>query len=221
MVCCLLHNYIRKEMATDPLEVGGPTMEGQADVEKGKDCLTDIVNGGWKVDNGFKAGFQREREKGMKKLLPGTDLVANPHINSKIHVWMKDYSALSDLLSKSGIGWNDSTHTIDVFNEDVWEAKKKENYTNADGEHIPTGLPNRAEPSMDVCQNHGDELRGTTLPHRAASAQLLLWFVFSPFLSFYPSSQSPHPILSSPSSPICFLFFDVKRCLQVWITNPP
>ncbi|KAL8525278.1 hypothetical protein ACS0TY_014781 [Phlomoides rotata] len=61
----------------------------------------------------------------MKKLLPGTDFVANPHINSKIHVWKKNYSALSDLLYKSGMCWNDSTHTIDVLNEDVWEAKKK------------------------------------------------------------------------------------------------
>ncbi|KAL8516048.1 hypothetical protein ACS0TY_014646 [Phlomoides rotata] len=70
----------------------------------------------------------------MKKLLPGTDLVANPNINSKIHVWKKDCSALSDLLSKSGIGWNDSTHTIDVFNEGVWEAKKSKD--RATGEHV-------------------------------------------------------------------------------------
>ncbi|KAL8515213.1 hypothetical protein ACS0TY_014068 [Phlomoides rotata] len=67
-------------------------------------CLIDIVNDGWKTDNGFKAGFQRELEKGMRKIFPGTDLVANLHINSKIHVWKKEYSALSDLLSKSGIG---------------------------------------------------------------------------------------------------------------------
>ncbi|KAL8507750.1 hypothetical protein ACS0TY_018336 [Phlomoides rotata] len=92
---------------------------------RAQNCLVEIVNSGWKVDNGFKAGFQRELEKGMKKLLPGTDLVVNPHINSKIHVWKKEYGALSDLLSKSGICWNDSTHTIDVFNEDVWEAKKR------------------------------------------------------------------------------------------------
>ncbi|KAL8549636.1 hypothetical protein ACS0TY_008472 [Phlomoides rotata] len=32
--------------------------------------LLDIVAEGWKADNGFKAGFQRELEKGMKKLLP-------------------------------------------------------------------------------------------------------------------------------------------------------
>ncbi|KAL8515038.1 hypothetical protein ACS0TY_013934 [Phlomoides rotata] len=27
----------------------------------------------------------------MRKLLPGTDIVSNPHINSKIHVWKKEY----------------------------------------------------------------------------------------------------------------------------------
>ncbi|KAL8555077.1 hypothetical protein ACS0TY_003032 [Phlomoides rotata] len=61
-------------------------------------CLLDIVSDGWKADNGFKAGFQREMEKGMRKLLPGTDIVVTPHINSKIHVWKKDYGVLSDLL---------------------------------------------------------------------------------------------------------------------------
>ncbi|KAL8461845.1 hypothetical protein ACS0TY_033075 [Phlomoides rotata] len=80
------------------------------------------LNDGWKADNGFKAGFQRELEKGMRKLLPGTDLVEKPHISSKIHVWKKEYRSLSDLLSKSGIGWNSTTQTIDVMDETVWTA---------------------------------------------------------------------------------------------------
>ncbi|KAL8524724.1 hypothetical protein ACS0TY_014365 [Phlomoides rotata] len=29
-------------------------------------CLTDIVNDGWKAENGFKAGFQRELEKKIR-----------------------------------------------------------------------------------------------------------------------------------------------------------
>ncbi|KAL8541830.1 hypothetical protein ACS0TY_002909 [Phlomoides rotata] len=62
----------------------------------------------------------------MKKLLPGTDLVVNPHINSKIHVWKKEYGSLFDLLSKSGIGWNCSTNTIDVLDEEAWKTQKKE-----------------------------------------------------------------------------------------------
>ncbi|KAL8534383.1 hypothetical protein ACS0TY_010412 [Phlomoides rotata] len=88
-------------------------------------CLLGIVNDGWKVDNGFKASFQRELEKGMRKLLPGTDILATPHINSKIHVWKKKYGTLSDLLSKSGIGWNSISNTLDIIGETVWDAQRK------------------------------------------------------------------------------------------------
>ncbi|KAL8465078.1 hypothetical protein ACS0TY_034538 [Phlomoides rotata] len=88
-------------------------------------CLIDIVNDGWKAENGFKAGFQRELERHMHKLLPGTDIVANPHINSKIHVWKKEYGALSNLLSKSGIGWNSTTSMIEVDDEEVWDASRR------------------------------------------------------------------------------------------------
>ncbi|KAL8510214.1 hypothetical protein ACS0TY_017144 [Phlomoides rotata] len=84
-------------------------------------CLTDIVTKGWKADNGFRAGFQIELEKGVRKLLLGTDIVATPHINSKIHVWKKEYGALFDLLSKSGIGWNSTTYMIEVEDEAVWD----------------------------------------------------------------------------------------------------
>ncbi|KAL8476163.1 hypothetical protein ACS0TY_028719 [Phlomoides rotata] len=54
--------------------------------------------------------------------MSGTDIVANPHINSKIHVWKKDYGALSDLLSKSGIGWNLTNSMIEIEDEGVWES---------------------------------------------------------------------------------------------------
>ncbi|KAL8505907.1 hypothetical protein ACS0TY_016944 [Phlomoides rotata] len=88
-------------------------------------CLCDIVNDGWKAKNGFKAGFQRELEKKMRKMLPGTDIVAHPHINSKIHVWKKEYGALFDLLSKSGIGWNSTTSMIEVLDEEVWDSSRQ------------------------------------------------------------------------------------------------
>ncbi|KAL8516639.1 hypothetical protein ACS0TY_015051 [Phlomoides rotata] len=88
-------------------------------------CLTNIVLEGWKSENDFKAGFQRELEKGMRKIIPSTDLVANPHINSKIHVWKKEYGALSDLLSKSGIGWNSTTSMLEIEDEGVWESCKR------------------------------------------------------------------------------------------------
>ncbi|KAL8489864.1 hypothetical protein ACS0TY_025666 [Phlomoides rotata] len=88
-------------------------------------CLTDVVNDGWKAENGFRARFQHELEKMMWKKLPGTDIVVNPHINSKIHVWKKEYGALSDLLSKSGIGWNSTASMIEIEDESVWESCKR------------------------------------------------------------------------------------------------
>ncbi|KAL8466355.1 hypothetical protein ACS0TY_035454 [Phlomoides rotata] len=200
MACCLIHNYIRKEMAVDPIEqhlddwlnrqatgegqvnldvidsldsspewniwrdtlaqnmfidwrnrtsllsavrkMDGSGSGGLGDGEKGKNvrsrrswtkleedalvlCLIEIVNNGWKSDNGFRAGFQRELEKEMRALIPGTNLLATPHINSKIHQWKKDYGSLFDVLSKSGVGWNCTTHTLDVIDEGVWEAQNK------------------------------------------------------------------------------------------------
>ncbi|KAL8510015.1 hypothetical protein ACS0TY_017010 [Phlomoides rotata] len=88
-------------------------------------CLTNIVIEGWKSENGFKAGFLRELEKAMRKMIPQTDLLATPHINSKIHVWKKEYGALSDLLSKSGIGWNSTTSMIDIEDESIWDGCRR------------------------------------------------------------------------------------------------
>ncbi|KAL8542099.1 hypothetical protein ACS0TY_003090 [Phlomoides rotata] len=88
-------------------------------------CLTNVVIEGWKFENDFKAGFQRELEKGMRRIIPNTDLVATLHINSKIHVWKKEYGALSDLLSKSGIGWNSMTSMIEVEDESVWDSCRR------------------------------------------------------------------------------------------------
>ncbi|KAL8471374.1 hypothetical protein ACS0TY_028869 [Phlomoides rotata] len=63
----------------------------------------------------------------MRRIIPNTDLVAAPHINSKIHVWKKEYGALSDLLSKSGIGWNSTTSMIEVEDEGVWDSCRRVN----------------------------------------------------------------------------------------------
>ncbi|KAL8472183.1 hypothetical protein ACS0TY_029410 [Phlomoides rotata] len=117
---------------------------GGVDVEKGKmsicrrswtkvvedalvQCKTSIVNDGWKAENGFKAGFQMDLEKGIRKLLSGTDILVIPHINSKIHVWKKEYGTLCDLFNKSGIGWNSTTFTLKIVDEAVWDAQKRVN----------------------------------------------------------------------------------------------
>ncbi|KAL8505789.1 hypothetical protein ACS0TY_016854 [Phlomoides rotata] len=124
---------------------GGVNMDACMEAEKGKvtrgrrswtkveedaliQCLAGIVNDGWKADNGFKAGFHKELEKGMCKLITGADILA-PAYYSKIHVWKKEYGNLSDLLGKSGIGWNSTTYTLDIIDETVWDAQKRVDHT--------------------------------------------------------------------------------------------
>ncbi|XP_075515735.1 uncharacterized protein LOC142550546 [Primulina tabacum] len=87
-------------------------------------ALKDVITKGWKSENGFKAGYLNLLENAMQEAIPGSSLRGNPHINLKIHVWKKTYSALVTLLSKSGVGWNDSNNTVDVTDE-TWEALVK------------------------------------------------------------------------------------------------
>ncbi|KAL8502092.1 hypothetical protein ACS0TY_021274 [Phlomoides rotata] len=105
-------------------------------------CLKEIIPQGWKVDNGFKVGYLRELEKGMNKIFPVTDLRPYPHIHSKLHVWKKDYSTIVSLLSKSGIGWDNTSKMIDVEQEDAWEAYKKDRATGEQAEDITEAVNN-------------------------------------------------------------------------------
>ncbi|KAL0328338.1 UNVERIFIED_CONTAM: hypothetical protein Scaly_2266400 [Sesamum calycinum] len=57
----------------------------------------------------------------MCKQLPNTDIRAEPHINSKIHVWKKHYGTLMCMMGKSGFGWDDSRSMITVDSQDVWD----------------------------------------------------------------------------------------------------
>ncbi|XP_012839280.1 PREDICTED: uncharacterized protein LOC105959686 [Erythranthe guttata] len=92
--------------------------------------LKDLVLTGWKCDNGFKSGFLGILQHHMLSAFSGTDIRADPHINSKIHVWKKTYGSLSTMMTRSGFGWWDATNTIDVESDDVWDTYVK-TYTNA------------------------------------------------------------------------------------------
>lgn len=83
-------------------------------------ALKDIVVAGWKADNGFKTGYLNALEQHLLARFPDSDLRGEPHIHSKIHVWRKNYGSLTTMLSRSGFGWNESSCTIDVPDEQVW-----------------------------------------------------------------------------------------------------
>ncbi|XP_075480097.1 uncharacterized protein LOC142520828 [Primulina tabacum] len=87
-------------------------------------ALKAAISHGWKSENGFRIGYLSFLEDAMKKTFPNTDLRANPHINSKIHVWKKSHGTLMTLLSKSEIGWNETGKMIDATNE-AWEPLEK------------------------------------------------------------------------------------------------
>ncbi|KAG8368383.1 hypothetical protein BUALT_Bualt15G0039800 [Buddleja alternifolia] len=84
-------------------------------------ALKELVVSGWKCDNGFRTGYQNLLEKSMLQAIPGTDLRAEPHINSRIHVWKKNHSSIATMLTRSGFGWNDTSNTIIVDSDQVWD----------------------------------------------------------------------------------------------------
>ncbi|KAL0347870.1 UNVERIFIED_CONTAM: hypothetical protein Scaly_1803000 [Sesamum calycinum] len=54
--------------------------------------LKSLVSSGWKCDNGFRNGYLAQLEAHLKRAFPQCDLKAEPHINSKLHVWKRQYS---------------------------------------------------------------------------------------------------------------------------------
>ncbi|XP_073050959.1 uncharacterized protein [Primulina eburnea] len=78
------------------------------------DALKVVVRTGWKSENGFRSGYLTILENEIRKLFPETDIRGIPHINSKVHVWKKNHGSLVTMLTRSGIGWNDTDKMIDV-----------------------------------------------------------------------------------------------------------
>ncbi|KAL0458156.1 UNVERIFIED_CONTAM: hypothetical protein Slati_0442800 [Sesamum latifolium] len=81
------------------------------------ECLRDIVRSGWKYDNGFRTGYLSTLEQLLRKKCPESGLKSDPHISSKIHVWKRTYACISDMLARSGFGWNEAMQMIVVSDE--------------------------------------------------------------------------------------------------------
>ncbi|KAG8375966.1 hypothetical protein BUALT_Bualt09G0014100 [Buddleja alternifolia] len=84
-------------------------------------AMRDLVVKGYKADNGFKSGYQNLLEQAMMQAFPGTTIRAEPHINSRITVWRKNYGSISTMLSRSGFGFNSTTNMITVNSQEVWD----------------------------------------------------------------------------------------------------
>ncbi|KAL0374105.1 UNVERIFIED_CONTAM: hypothetical protein Sradi_3326200 [Sesamum radiatum] len=84
-------------------------------------ALCTICTTGWRCENGFRAGYLNQLEALMFKKFPNTDLRAEPHINSKIHIWKKNYNTQVGMMDKSGLGWDDNRYMVTVDSQDVRE----------------------------------------------------------------------------------------------------
>ncbi|KAL0448549.1 UNVERIFIED_CONTAM: hypothetical protein Slati_1411300 [Sesamum latifolium] len=80
-------------------------------------------------ENGFRAGYLNQLEALICKQFPNTDIRADPHINSKFHVWKKYYSTLVGMMGKSDFGWDDSRSMITVDPQEVWDEYCKVDHT--------------------------------------------------------------------------------------------
>lgn len=69
-------------------------------------AMKDLVARGWKSDNGFRNGYASKIQSWLKAEVPTTDLKANPHIQSKITAWKRNYYSLINILDRSGVGFN-------------------------------------------------------------------------------------------------------------------
>ncbi|KAL0438707.1 UNVERIFIED_CONTAM: hypothetical protein Slati_2353700 [Sesamum latifolium] len=87
--------------------------------------LRDAIN----RPNGLKVGSARTVSYRVpwcartrdEKAIPSSDIKADPHIQSKIHVWKKTYGSLVGMLGRSGFGWNDATNMVVVDDDVVWD----------------------------------------------------------------------------------------------------
>ncbi|KAA8529641.1 hypothetical protein F0562_034259 [Nyssa sinensis] len=86
------------------------------------EALLELYNTGWKRDNGtFKSGYTAVLEKEMKSRLPGCNLKASPHIDSRLKTLKKHCDAITDMRGAIGIRWNNEEHTVMCEDDDIWE----------------------------------------------------------------------------------------------------
>ncbi|KAG8390219.1 hypothetical protein BUALT_Bualt01G0061100 [Buddleja alternifolia] len=111
----------RIEMSVDPLEAEFPEVDDEISDDHNS-TFSDQVEPSqhWTNWRERLQWLQMLLEQAMVQAFPGTNIRADPHINSKITVWRKNYATISTLQSRSGFGWNDATNMITVESEDAW-----------------------------------------------------------------------------------------------------
>ncbi|KAI8530874.1 hypothetical protein RHMOL_Rhmol11G0093600 [Rhododendron molle] len=77
-------------------------------------CMLNEAGDKWKAENGFKKCYFTHLDKELQKVLPGCNLKANPHIDSKVRHWKSVWARFVDITGLSGFGWDVVNKRIDV-----------------------------------------------------------------------------------------------------------
>ncbi|KAJ9542050.1 hypothetical protein OSB04_028556 [Centaurea solstitialis] len=89
------------------------------------EALVNMTNTGtFKADNGFKVGYLQHLEEALKVSLPNSNLLANPHISSKMKTIKRDWQCVYDMVNgsnTSGFGYDPERKCV-TAEESVWEA---------------------------------------------------------------------------------------------------
>ncbi|KAJ0446370.1 putative Myb/SANT-like domain-containing protein [Helianthus annuus] len=84
--------------------------------------LTELCQSGWKRDNNiFRSGYTTVLEKELKSKLPGCNLKASPHIESRLKTLKKHCDAITDMKDAFGIEWRSADCMLICYDDDVWD----------------------------------------------------------------------------------------------------
>jgi hypothetical protein len=66
----------------------------------------------WRSDGSFKNGYTSVLEARLAEKLPDSKIYATPHIESRLRYFKTKYSALEQMLNKSGFTWDPTKKMI-------------------------------------------------------------------------------------------------------------
>ncbi|PWZ54393.1 hypothetical protein Zm00014a_013305 [Zea mays] len=76
-------------------------------------ALVDVsLDPRWRIDGSFKNGYTSVIEAHLAEKLPDSRISTTPHIDSRLRYFKTKYSALEQMLNKSGFTWDPTKKMI-------------------------------------------------------------------------------------------------------------
>lgn len=85
-------------------------------------ALSELCNAGWKRENGiFKNGYTAALERKLKSRIPGCNIKASPHIESRLKLLKRQYDAITEMQGAAGMQWDNKENILICEDDNVWE----------------------------------------------------------------------------------------------------